>query len=651
MAVYGGTAFVIFEATTIIFPRWGLPDWTIDLVLYLLILGAIITFIFGWIYDLTPEGVRKTPPVSEIKEDQVNPSTNGWKIASYISFVVILGLIVLNVIPRRASNVIVDKSVAVLPFDSDGPVSESESYIKGYRTSVHSNLCKIKDIRVLNLLSTEQYRNQPKSIPEIAKELGVGYVLTARGQIINNRVRLTVYLTDANDEIIWSHPYNRKIEVVDDHIDIQSEIAQLVADELHASITPEEKDLIEKIPTTSMAAYDYCMQGNQEMMESVMYREYGSGLEKAKQYFKKALEYDSEYANAYAGLAMVSYYTFTRTDLTGGQYAADYFKSRNLDSMNLLAEKALELDDQIAEAFYAKGYFEKERGNPEVAMQLMDQALDIDPNYTMAMVGAADVLVNQYDYVGSFELFHRAAKLERGSGLALIYYWLSWLYWNRDLPEPMEYCLNEYLSISGDSLLYFTLMYYSEFQHGRFEDGIKFAQDGYALDTTDRDAILILGNAYLNLEMYEQAYPYYIRYFSGLDNSGDLDVNDMNRMGYLLSKLGKDEEAKQYFKEMIGHCKSHIRMNTSYGRQGASFDIAGVYAFLGERDSAYHYLDRFNETNYQIAYIIAMLKDLDPLFEPIRKELRFQQLLIQMEAKYQSETDRVRQWLEENEML
>ena len=92
-------------------------------------------------------------------------------------------------------------------------------------------------------------------------------------------------------------------------------------------------------------------------------------------------------------------------------------------------------------------------------------------------------------------------------------------------------------------------------------------------------------------------------------------------------------------------------MNSSYGREGATFDLAGVYAFLGQKDSAYHYLEELTKTNWQNSYSLAMLNDLDPLFESIRHEERFRQLIRKMETKFQSEHERVRQWLEENDML
>jgi hypothetical protein len=70
LAVYAGSAFVILEASTIILLRWGPPDWTIDFVLYLLILGAFITILVSWIYDVTPDGIEKTKPSSELKEGE-----------------------------------------------------------------------------------------------------------------------------------------------------------------------------------------------------------------------------------------------------------------------------------------------------------------------------------------------------------------------------------------------------------------------------------------------------------------------------------------------------------------------------------------------------------------------------------------------------
>ena len=188
-------------------------------------------------------------------------------------------------------------------------------------------------------------------------------------------------------------------------------------------------------------------------------------------------------------------------------------------------------------------------------------------------------------------------------------------------------------------------------QAGNQEKANEFAAAAYAVDSTNPDAILYMGASNLHLKRYEEAYGYYSIYFKLLEASGELKVNHMNRMGLVLWMTGRKEEAQHYFQEMIYHCKRHIEIKSSYAWRAASFDLAGVYAFLGETDSAYHYLEEFSRTNAQISYFLDMLKINDPLFESIRQEERFQQLVGKMEAKYQAEHERVRQWLEENDML
>ncbi len=265
LAIYAGSAYVIFEASTLIFPRWGLPDWTIDLVLYLLILGAIITFVVSWVYDVTPEGVQKTKPVSEALEGEAPPTPNGWKIASLISVMVIVVLIVLNIIPRKGKKEILEKSIAILPFRNDSPDEEKMYFINGTMEAILGNLCKIKDLRVPGRTSVEQYRGVSKPIPEIAAEMNVSYILEGSGQKLGNRILLTIQLREGkNDQHLWSIQYDREIQKVEDLIDIQSEVAQLVAAEIKIIITPEEKQLIEKIPTTNLTAYDFYQRGEEE---------------------------------------------------------------------------------------------------------------------------------------------------------------------------------------------------------------------------------------------------------------------------------------------------------------------------------------------------------------------------------------------------
>lgn len=170
--------------------------------------------------------------------------------------------------------------------------------------------------------------------------MDVSYILEGSGQKYGNKVRLTLQLLDAkNDEHIWSSPFSREI-VIEDIFELQSEIAQLVAGEIEAIITPEEKQLIEKTPTTSLTAYDFYQRGRDEHWR-YWFEEDEVALERAENYYYKALEHDSSFALAYTGLADVSWDKY---------YWRDFFTDEFLDSFLILTNIALSFDSRLAEA-------------------------------------------------------------------------------------------------------------------------------------------------------------------------------------------------------------------------------------------------------------------------------------------------------------
>ena len=175
--VYAGAAFVIIELINNITEPLHLPEWTPTLVIVLLAIGFPVVIIFSWIYDVHPEGgMVKTEPSEKGRAEYVPKSSNNWKIASYLSFVVIVGLIVLNILPRTRrsyKNELLEKAIAVLPFINDSPDEEKMYFINGTMEAIHNNLCKIGDLRVVSRTSVEQYRNNLKPVKEIAGEMKV----------------------------------------------------------------------------------------------------------------------------------------------------------------------------------------------------------------------------------------------------------------------------------------------------------------------------------------------------------------------------------------------------------------------------------------------------------------------------------------------
>ena len=265
-----------------------------------------------------------------------------------------------------------EKSVAILPFKNDSTDEENTYFINGLMEEILNNLQKIKDLRVISRTSVEQYRNQTKPIPEIAKELGVNYIVEGSGQKYGNVFRLrTQLIMAAKESHLWGESFQNKINDVEDIFTIQSQIAETIAIELKAVITPEEKVLIEKIPTKELEAYDAYLKGKFYWRSLTM-----NDLDTSMKYFELAKEIDPNYALAYAGIC----------DVWVGRQQAGYSSPEEAGPKAVeAAMKALELDSSRAEVHYTLalistwGMWDWEAG--EAAFK---KALEINPNHAEA---------------------------------------------------------------------------------------------------------------------------------------------------------------------------------------------------------------------------------------------------------------------------
>ena len=232
-----------------------------------------------------------------------------------------------------------EKSIAVLPFRNDSKDEENTYFINGLMEEILNNLQKIKDLRVISRTSVEQYRNQTKPIPEIAKELGVNYIVEGSGQKYQNTLRLRVQLIKAGKERhLWGESYQQNLPEVSAYFDIQSQIALEIATELNATITPQEKQLIEKLPTNNSEAYDAYLKG-----QFYYHRITPNDMDIALQYFELAKKLDPEFALAYVGIGSV---------WLGRQVIGAAVPEEAGPKVLTSFMKALELDSTIAEVHY-----------------------------------------------------------------------------------------------------------------------------------------------------------------------------------------------------------------------------------------------------------------------------------------------------------
>jgi len=188
---------VIIELINNITEPLRLPDWTPTLVIVLLAIGFPVVIIFSWINDIHPEeGVVKTEPVDQIKAEDIPKTSNAWKIASYLSFLVILGLVKWHFIPRTSgSNTIseLNKSIAVLPFQN-WSIDEAHSHLgNALANEIITELYKVQDFHVISYTSSARFKDaEDLSISQIGQELGANLSLKV---LSNDRMRTSIFMS------------------------------------------------------------------------------------------------------------------------------------------------------------------------------------------------------------------------------------------------------------------------------------------------------------------------------------------------------------------------------------------------------------------------------------------------------------------------
>jgi hypothetical protein len=156
---------------------------------------------------------------------------------------------------------------------------------------------------------------------------------------------------------------------------------------------------------------------------------------------------------------------------------------------------------------------------------------------------------------------------------------------------------------------------------------------------------------YMILGQFEESLKYFEKHIEKIKELNILNLNNMVEIGYVYWQLGYKEEAEYYFIEQINYCNRMNELGRFHAQQKLTYyDLAAVYAFRGEKDKAYENLRIFNQRQRMPIWAVNMIKH-EPLFDSMRDEPEFQQIVRDVEAKYQAEHERIRKWLEEQGML
>jgi len=271
-------------------------------------------------------------------------------------------------VSSAASEVVPEKSIAVLPFQNLSGDPDNAYFANGIQDEILTRLSKISDLKVIARTSVQHYQSKPENLLTIGKQLGVAYILEGSVQKSANAVRVNVQLIKAaNDSHLWADTFDRKLT---DIFTVETEIAKTVADTLQAKLTGSEERAIAAKPTENAEAHELYLKGRYFWNKRT-----SSDLKTAIQYFGQAIENDPSYALAYAGLAD-AYALLTAYGATP--------VSEALPRAEVTAKKALELDDSLAEAHTSLGLLLFYNLDFQGSTKEFERAIALNPNYATA---------------------------------------------------------------------------------------------------------------------------------------------------------------------------------------------------------------------------------------------------------------------------
>jgi TolB-like protein/lipoprotein NlpI len=484
--------------------------------------------------------------------------------------VVIVGLIVLNIIPRTNTSKeaeILDKSIAVLPFISLSDDPEKQYLADGIMDAILLHLSKIEDLRVLARTTSEKYRDTDKTATEICQELGVSFALEGSFRKYGDQARLIVQLIrSGKEDHAWAKQYDREWKEI---FAVESEVAQAIAKELQTVITPEEKQRIEKKPTENPEAYNNYLRG-------MYYFNSHTDFLKSAEYFEKAIQLDSTFALAYSSLAQCY------------QFMSRYSSISHKDAYSKAKEtilKALELDPSLGDAHATRG----------LIMAVID-----------------------WDIYAPEQVFKRAIKLSPGSHEVYSSY-AQYLWWLGRYDECISLAKQALELDPLNPTAYLLLAAYYGYS-GQFDKSNQLTEKVLNLDPDFILAHMGFALNYILMDMYDKAIAHADKVMSAGSFSDNLLI--FSHITWVYAKTGLEDKSRKQLEHMLELSKNQY-VDPVF--------LAISYAGLGENDNAFSCLSEAFEIHsghmiYLKTYCDLFFKDLcsDPRYDELLRKIGFE---------------------------
>jgi TolB-like protein/class 3 adenylate cyclase/Tfp pilus assembly protein PilF len=549
-----------------------------------------------------------------------------------------------------------EKSIAVLPFENLSRDPDNAYFADGIQDEILTRLSKIADLKVISRTSTQHYKSAPENLPEIARQLSVAHVLEGSVQKSGDAVRVNVQLIKAaNDSHLWADTFDRKLT---DIFSVESEVAKAIADQLRAHLTGREEQVIAAKPTDNPEAYNTYLRGLAYSLKTLNTPANSLGTQK---YLREAVQLDPKFALSWALLSYVEARGYISQTLQPTVALRDEARQA--------AETALTLQPNLGEAVLAKGQYHYScLKDYDTAVRYFEQARQFLPNNSRIPESLAYVTRRRGQWDRSESYFNEAERLDPRNVFLLTQHALSYVSLRR-FPEAQRN-LDQVLDITPDDVDTLAVKAAIAQAEGDLPRASTFlaplhpaADDSAALETQVYQAILE--------RRPEPVIPRLREILAKPDPAlGYLNGELRFWLGWAQEVAGDHAAAKESWRQACSELESFVKeqpenfqligdlalTNMGLGDKAAALTVierfvaanpvekdavygpfpieilARVAAQVGEPDRAIAALQKLLSIPYGSALAVGVpltpaLLRLDPMFDPLRNDPRFQKLV------------------------
>lgn len=495
-AAYAVTAWLLAQVADLVRENFSVPETAVQWLLLALLAGFPVALVLAWLYELTPEGVRKEKDVDRSRPDY---RQRGKKLDRAIIVILIAALSYFVWESRFSPDPAAEpgiqappvaelpeddiRSIAVLPFENFSADPSDSYFADGLADTLLHKLAQIGDLKVIARNSSFQFKGSNRDIREIGKILDVSTVLEGSVQRQGQQVRIIAQLINASDGAhLWSQSFDDRMSNI---FSLQDRIAEAIVEQLQVTISDKELERVLRDSTDSPEAYDLFMLATADNPDYDTRTEASEETYLPIQLLKKAVEVDPEFALAWAELSK-QYNSLAWATESNMEF------QRYIEKGKEAATRALEIDPELDQAHVAMGFIVWRERNVIAAMESYRRALELNPNNAGAMAGLG-LAVLRDDPEEAYRLFNRVGELNPAARMTWRQKSFALLAMNQ--PDEAVSALEQGILKHPDEYLFYSdLAEISQSMHGRPDRAAEILSDYLRLNGNSLNASVEIGS-------------------------------------------------------------------------------------------------------------------------------------------------------------